>query len=111
GKRLPDRRRTPEVVPLAVVDAEAVEQFPGGVVTDELGDRARAETPSDVDDGLDDEPVGRVGDEVGDELAVDLQVVEVEVLEVVERGEARAEVVEREFATERAQIARELARP
>ena len=35
-----------------------------------------------------------------DELAVDLQVVERQVLEVVERAEARAEVVEREAAAE-----------
>ena len=42
-------------------------------------------------------------DEVLDELAVDLQVVERQVLEVVERGEAGAEVVERELAADLAQ--------
>lgn len=70
------------------------------VVADELGDRLGAEASGDVDYGLDDELIGGGVDELGDEPAVDLQVVELEVLEVVEGGKAGAEVVEREQAAE-----------
>ena len=47
-----------------------------------------------------------VGAAVADELAVDLEVVERQVLEVVERAEAGAEVVEREAAAEVGETAR-----
>ena len=57
-----------------------------------------------------DQPVGLVAHAVGDELAVDLQVVERQVLEVVEGAEAGAEVVEREAAAELAQPVGERAR-
>ena len=47
--------------------------------------------------------------EVGDELAVDLQVVKLEMLEVVEGREAGAEVIQCELATERLQLLRKRA--
>ena len=59
---------------------------------------------------LDHELVGAAGGQLRDELAVDLQVVERQVLEVVEGAEAGAEVVEREAAAELAQPLGELAR-
>ena len=70
---------------------------------DALGDRAFAEALRDGDERRDDELVGAVGRAAGDELAVDLEVVEREVLEVVEAAEAGAEVIERETAPERGQ--------
>ncbi len=48
----------------------------------------------DADDGLDDELVHGALHETADEVAVDLEVVEGQVLQVVEGAEAGAEVVE-----------------
>jgi len=82
-----------EVVALAVVDAEAGQEADGFLVADELGDRVLAESACDADERLDDEPVGLAGGAAGDELAVDLQEVKRQVLEVVEGAEAGAEVI------------------
>ena len=95
---------------LHVVDAEVAHQLERGLVADHLGDGALAEAARDVDHGLDDELVGEVRDAAAHELAVDLEVVEGEVLEVVERGEGGAEVVEREAAAEPGESVRELLR-
>jgi len=46
---------------LAVVDAELMQEVDGGVIPDELGDRADLEAMGDRNDGLDDELVGRRG--------------------------------------------------
>ena len=76
-------------------------------VGDELGDRLFAEASGDADDGLDHELVDVSAGGVLDEFAVDLDVVEWQVLEVVEGAEAGAEVIEREAAAEVAQVLRE----
>jgi hypothetical protein len=55
----------------------------GRLVGDELGDRLLAHAAGDVHHRGDHQPVGLVAHAVGDELAVDLQVVERQVLEVV----------------------------
>ena len=73
------------------------------VVADELGDRLLAHAPGDVDQRLHDSWFGGVLGEAADELAVDLEVVERQVLEVVEGAEAGAEVVEGEPAAQAAQ--------
>ena len=68
-----------------------------------------AEALGERDDGVDDELVGGVGQAMGDELAVDLEVVEGQVLQVVEAAEPGAEVVEGEGAAECRQAVGELA--
>src|SRR5581483_10882797 len=107
GGELLERTGAAEVEPLAVVDADVLQELDRRIVADELGDRPAAQAARDVHDRTHDQLVGGVGDEVGDELAVDLQVVELEVLEVVEGGEPRTEVVQREMAAEAAQLPRE----
>ena len=77
----------------------------GLLVGDELGDRLLAESLGDADDGLDHELVDLAVGGVLDELAVDLDVVERQVLEVVEGAEPGAEVVQREPAAVVAQAA------
>ena len=89
-----------EVEALGEVDAHLAQQLERLAVVDELGDRALAQPAGDVDDRPHDQLVGPVVGRSRDELAVDLQQVERQVLEVVERGEAGAEVVERELAAE-----------
>src|SRR3954469_6844686 len=108
GQPVAQRRRLAEVEALGVVDAHAPQQRRRLAVADVLGHRALAEPARDVDDRLDDELVGPVDGRVADELAVDLQVVERQVLEVVERAEARTEVVEGEAAAEVGQAGREV---
>ena len=80
------------------------------LVADELGDRALAHAPRELDDGADHQAVGGVGGAVAHELAVDLDEVEGQVLEVVEGAEARPEVVQREAAAELAELLGEGAR-
>ena len=95
---LGERDGSADVVALGVVDAESCDHALGLVVGDELGDRFFAEASGDPDDGLDHELVDLSAGGVLDELAVDLDVVERQVLEVVEGAEAGAEVVQREAA-------------
>ena len=97
-----------EVVALAVVDAEAGQHFDGFLVADELGDRALAHAAGDLHDCGDQDAVGLIHGAVADELAVDLEVVEGQVLEVVEGAEAGAEVVEGEVAAQLGQALGEL---
>ena len=88
---------------LGVVDPGLLEQGDGGLVGDELGDGLLAHALGDGDEGLHHELVGGASRQAADEVAVDLDVVEGQVLEVVEGAEARAEVVEGEAAAQAAQ--------
>src|SRR3954471_8724190 len=109
GERVLDRDGPAEVEALGEVDAELADGLEDVLVGDELGQARRAEPARDRHDGLDDEPVRRVLAHPSDELAVDLEDVEVEVLERRERGEAGPEVVEREPAAQSPQRRRERA--
>ena len=82
----------------------------GVVVADELGDRllAQARAPSPTIASMTSSSVRAA--RAGDEVAVDLQVVGRQVLEVVEGAEAGAEVVDREAAAERGERLGEAAR-
>src|SRR5829696_7196687 len=97
------RRGLADVVALRVVDAERRQQLERLLVADHLRDRALAEAARDVHDGLDHELVRAVAEAGAHELAVDLEVVERQVLEVVEARERGAEVVEREAALDQLQ--------
>src|ERR1051325_8541232 len=84
------RRRNPQA--LRVVDAELAHHPQHRVGLDPLGHGGDAHGAAE----------GIVGD-VAHELAVDLEEVHRQVLEVAERAHARAEIVQREAATQRAQ--------
>lgn len=62
----------------------------------ELGDDLLAQFVGDLDDRSHDGPVGRGAVQVGDELTIDLDQVDIQCLEVVERAVTGAEVVEGE---------------
>ena len=72
------------MVALGVVDSESGDHPLGLLVGDELGDRFLAEALGDADDRFDYELVDVSAGRVLDELAIDLDVVERQVLEVVE---------------------------
>ena len=85
-----ERRRAAEVEALRRSRRRGgARSFERLLVADHLGDRALAEAAGDAHDRLDHELVGAVGDAAADELAVDLQVVERQVLEVVEARRRR----------------------
>ena len=63
--------------------------------------------PGDPHDRLDDELVDRIGPESTDEVAIDLEIVEREMLQVIERAKAGAEIVQREAATPAPQLRHE----
>ena len=77
-------------------DAEGREAQERLLVLDALGHGPQAEAAAEVDDGLHDRRVGIVAHEVADERAVDLQLVDRQVLEDAERRVAGAEVVDRD---------------
>src|ERR1700761_6515846 len=74
-----ERAGAAEEVPLAVVDAQGAQEIRCLTVLDELADNLGAEAGGHVGDGLDDQLVGLGVRQVADELAVDLDLVELEV--------------------------------
>ena len=95
-----DRGGAADVVALGEVDAVAAQEQLGLVVLDAFGDGLLVEAAGQRHQRLDDELIGAVVTAVSDELAVDLEVVKGDVLEVEEAAEAGAEVVQREAAAE-----------
>src|SRR5205085_2570258 len=75
-----------------------------------LGDRARPDRARKRDQRGDNTPVTRRAREPADESSVDLQVVEVQMAQVLERSKPGAEVVERDLAAEGGSTGTELAR-
>lgn len=88
------------MVALHVVDAELAQVLQDFVVLDEFGDGFLAERMRDVIDGTHHRLVDRVGDDIAHEGTVDLHVVDRQVLEIRERAEAGAEIVEGELAAD-----------
>src|SRR5205807_631254 len=91
-----------DVKTLRVLDAERPQQAQGGGVLDALGDRVRTEAAREPCECLHDELVVPRSGQAADEAAVDLQILEGQVLEVLEGAEARAEVIEGDRAAQRA---------
>src|SRR5205823_12299218 len=70
------------------------------IVTNNLHNNLLLKTTNQIDDRLNHQPINITVTTVAHKLAIDLQEVERQVLEVVERPEARPEVVESEAAAE-----------
>src|SRR4051794_19489881 len=87
-------------VTLGEVDSVATEQTQCRVIAHELGDRLLSEPVRNLDDRFHGQLVSLRRGQLADEIAVDLQIVERQMLQVVERTEAGAEVVECECAAE-----------
>jgi DNA end-binding protein Ku len=94
-----------EQVALPVVDAECAQVRHHRAPVDVLGHRADPQLPRHPDDGGDQGPVDGVGVGLPHELPGDLDRRERQVLEVGERGVARAEVVEGETAARLGELA------
>ena len=95
---------------LRKVDADLLELGEHRSGLDPLGHRRDAERAPDLADGLHHAAVDRVLRHICDELTVDLQEIDRQRLQVPERREAAAEVVEREAAAARAQFLHEIGR-
>src|SRR6516164_8966476 len=92
--------RLRNAVALGVVDAEAGEHLDDLGVLGELGDGLLAGEMPDLVDRAHHLAIDRIAQDLAHEAAVDLEVIDREVLEVTEGGEARAEVIECELAAE-----------
>src|SRR6185437_9586046 len=92
--------RLRHAIALGEVDPQAGEHLDDLGVLGEFGDGLLAGEMADLVDGADHLPVDGVAQDFAHEAAVDLEVIDREVLEVPERGEAGAEVIERELAAE-----------
>src|SRR5579863_806465 len=98
GWQLRERQRLGEVKALRVIDADAPELIEHRLALDALGDGGDAERAADLADGLDHAAVDRIGGDVIDELAVDLEKIDRQRLQVHERRHPGAEIIEREAA-------------
>ena len=96
-------QRAAEVVALGAAAAQVDQRLQDALGLHALGDDVEAEVAGEVDRRADDHGVAVVVGHRGDEGAVDLDLVERQLLEVGERRLAGAEVVEREPDAERAQ--------
>src|SRR5579862_4191888 len=97
--RLEHSLRLRDAVALRVVDAEAGEHLDDLGVLGPLGDGPLAGEMPDLVDRANHLAVDRVAQYLSHEAAVDLEKVDREMLEVTERGQPPAEVIERELAT------------
>src|SRR5207237_8607980 len=83
-----------EVDALSDVAADRLERLERLRVLHALGHRTQAEVVGEVDGGVHERADAGIGERTADDRAVDLDFVDREALEVRERGEARAEVVD-----------------
>src|SRR5689334_17336291 len=95
-----NRAGPPDVEALGVIDAVLLEEPDRLVVGYRFGDGLDPEALGDADDRLDHVLVDLAAREVLDEFAVELEVMDRQVLEVVEGAEPGAEVVEGQATTE-----------
>src|SRR6478752_3759237 len=98
---LSDRRRLAEQIalhPIAAFMRQETELLRG---FDALGDDRHFEAMAEVDDGADDCRRLRIFAEIDDEVAVNLDLVERERLQIAQRGVAAAEIVHRDPYPER----------
>jgi len=84
---------------LGIVDAEGPQAAEHRTVLDRLGDSRKAHHVPDLVDGVDHGVVDRIDIDVLYEIAGDLRVIDRQVLEVAERRQTGAEIIERESAT------------
>src|SRR6185312_3977745 len=97
---LRQRLRRPDLQPLDVIDRECFELAAHVRVLDALGNRRDSHGLAQRVDRLDHGSRDRIVLHVADELAVDLQVIDGQLLQVHERGHAAAEIIERERTAE-----------
>src|SRR5690606_22674541 len=95
--------RFPDVIPLRAIDAVLAQQVERARVLHEFRNDALAERAPDLYDRADETLVDGIVQQVADEAAVDLQVVDRELPQVVEGAEARSKVIEGEAAPDLAQ--------
>src|SRR5258708_26827055 len=97
-------------VALRVLDAELAQLLDDQVVFSVLGNGTDAEIPSKTDDPSHHRGGLMVGQDIRDETAVDLDTVEGQVGQILERVRAGAKVIERETAADGAQFPNEFQR-
>jgi hypothetical protein len=95
---------------LRVVDAALPQPIRHVLIGDELRHGLLPHALGDSDDCFNDEPIGGIGAEATNEVAIDLEIVEGEMLQVEERAEAGAEIVQREPAAPTPQLGGETLR-
>src|ERR1700724_4340043 len=93
-------RRLRDAVALRVIDAQTGEHLDDLGVLGKLGDGLLAGEVPDLVDRAHHLAVDRIAQDLAHEAAVDLEVIDREVLEVPEREQSGAEVIERELAAE-----------
>src|SRR3569833_3384240 len=95
------------VIALSEVHTDALELIEHGLVLDPLGDGRNPERSADLADRLHHAPVHGVGGDLTDELAVDLEVVYWECLQLLEKQQPKTKNNKHEFAAARLERAHE----
>src|SRR5262249_37311996 len=109
-QEFPDGPRPADAEALGIVDAEGADHLQYRVVLHPFGDDGQAHDPADLRDRLHQGAVDDVLLHVAHEVAVELQELDGQVLEIAEGAQARAEIVQREMAAVLTQGAHELGR-
>src|SRR3954447_5741975 len=95
-----ERMRLTERVALCIVDPDMLEFLEDRLVFHPFSDRLEPHDVTDAIDCFDHRLIDNIGRQSSDEAAVDLQIVDRQALEIAERRQSGAEVVQRETATE-----------
>src|SRR5262245_26221988 len=94
-----ERHRTGDPVSLGDAAAERGERVPDGGVLDALRNHVEPELMGECDQRRDDQPIAWHGGQVGDEVAVDLDPIDLEQAQRLVRRIADTEVVDRDSHT------------
>ena len=93
--------------PLSIIDAHGTQFGQDFGSIHELGDRFDPDDPGDFREAADRRLIQGIIDHVPDELAVDLQVIHRQVLEISERGGAGAKVIQGDLDSQCADLSNE----
>jgi len=99
------------MIALGVVHPDFAQHFENGFVLDELRDRDQPHGMADGIDRLHHCPIGRVGGDIAHEGAIDLEVIDRQILEVGKRRQPAAEIIERKSAAQLLHLADEAHHP
>lgn len=101
GDQSENRIRFADVIALGVIDAVIAQQQDDLGVLDKFGHGLFTKAVCCLYQGFDEQLVIHIGGEIADERAVNLDVLDRELLQIIERGKSHAEIIQTECATQR----------
>ena len=96
-KYVVQRTRAPDMESLCTINSDGTKDVERFFILDEFGDRLLAQASGKVNHCRHQMLVHRIVTEVANETAIDLQIIDVKVFQLIERRESHAEIVQREL--------------